>query len=139
VIVTENGALVRVDLVKIVIRDTNDQQYIFLKERDGERTFPIVIGHFEASAIDRRVRGLETPRPMTHDLLAATIGALGAEIVKVVVNRLEDNTFFARLIIARETESLPIDCRPSDAIALAVQTDAPIYVAEDVIQAASSF
>ena len=136
---TENGALVRVDLVKIVIRDTNDQQYIFLKERDGERAFPIVIGHFEASAIDRRVRGLETPRPMTHDLLAATIGALGAEIVKVVVNRLEDNTFFARLIIARETESLPIDCRPSDAIALAVQTDAPIYVAEDVIQADSSF
>ncbi len=131
----EDGKLVEVELVKIVIQERSDQQYIFLREKGGERTFPIVIGFFEAAAIDRHVRGVETPRPMTHDLLARTIGALGAEILKIVVNRLHENTFYARLHLQAGTEHLQIDCRPSDAIALAVQAKAPIYVAEEVIEA----
>lgn len=129
--------VVEVDLVKIVIRDTSEQQYIFLKERNGERIFPIVIGYFEASAIDRHVRGVGTPRPMTHDLLGSVIEALGARIRRIVVNRLHENTFYAQLTLERDGEEIPIDCRPSDAIALAVQSSASIYVAEDVIEAVS--
>jgi bifunctional DNase/RNase len=130
----ETGPLVECELVKIVIREESDQQYIFLKEKEGERMFPIVIGVFEASAIDRRVRGIETPRPMTHDLLASVIEALGARILRVVVSSLRDNTFFARLELMREEGEVDLDCRPSDAIALAAQTEAPIFVAEEVLE-----
>jgi bifunctional DNase/RNase len=132
---SEGGNLIEVELVKIVIRDTNDQQYIFLKEKEGERLLPIVIGYFEASAIDRRVRGESTPRPMTHKLLADTIEALGARLLRVVVTRLHENTFYASLELEQGETVVPMDCRPSDAIALAVRTEAPIYVAEEVIEA----
>jgi bifunctional DNase/RNase len=132
---TEDDNLVEAELVKIVIRDTSEQQYIFLKERHGERVFPIVIGYFEASAIDRHVRDVGTPRPMTHDLMGSLIEALGARIVRVVVNRLHENTFYARLHLDQGGAALELDCRPSDAIALAVQTSSPIYVAEEVIEA----
>lgn len=134
---SDNGELVQVELVKIVIRETSDQQYIFLKEKAGERTFPIVIGVFEASAIDRRVRGVDTPRPMTHDLLCNAIEALGGRIVKVVVSKLFENTFYAWLHLRRDETEIELDCRPSDAIALAVQNDADIYVADEVIDAAT--
>ena len=135
---SETGRLVEVELVKIVIRDTSDQQYIFLKEKDGDRSFPIVIGFFEASAIDRRVRGIDTPRPMTHDLMGTTIDALGGRIVKVVVSRLHENTFYALLHIQRNGDEMNIDCRPSDAIALAVQTGASLHVAEEVLDAVTA-
>ncbi len=128
-----SSELVEVELVRIVIRDTSDQQYIFLKEKEGERSFPIVIGFYEASAIDRRVRGVGTPRPMTHDLLGNAVEALGGRILKIVVNRLHDNTFYARLHIQKDGGEIELDCRPSDAIALAVQTDASIFVADEVI------
>jgi len=127
--------LVECELVKIVIRETSDQQYIFLREKESEREFPIVIGFFEASAIDRRVRGVGTPRPMTHDLLGSVIEALGARVLKVVVNRLHENTFYARLHLDRGGEEVELDCRPSDAIAIGVQTDAQIFVAQSVIDA----
>jgi bifunctional DNase/RNase len=133
--VSENGKFVEVELVRIVIRDTSDQQYIFLKEKEGERTFPIVIGFYEASAIDRRVRGVGTPRPMTHDLLGNTVEALGGHLLKIVVNRLHENTFYARLHIQKDGGEIEIDCRPSDAIALAVQAEVSIFVSEDVIDA----
>lgn len=132
---TEGGNLIEVELVKIVIRDTSEQQYIFLKEKDGERVFPIVIGYFEASAIDRHVRGEPTPRPMTHKILGDAIEALGGRILRVVVTRLHENTFYAVLELQQDETVVPLDCRPSDAIALAVQTEAPIYVAEEIIEA----
>ena len=132
---SKNGTVIECELVKIVIRETSDQQYIFLKEKEGDRAFPIVIGYFEASAIDRRVRGIVTPRPMTHDLLSNTIEALGGQVIKVVVNRLHENTFFAQLLVSRDGEEVTIDCRPSDAIAVAVSVDARIFVAESVIDA----
>jgi len=125
---------VRMDLARIVISDTSEQQIIILRERDGERQFPIVIGVTEALAIDRRVKGILTPRPLTHDLLASVIAHLGAELERIVVHDLRDHTFFAKLIIRRNGELVEVDSRPSDAIALGVASETPIYVAESVLR-----
>ena len=120
-------------LSRIVITELGDQQIIFLKEKEGERSFPILIGISEALAIDRRLKGLATPRPMTHDLLASVIEAMGGTIEKIVVNDLRDHTFFATLYIRQNDEVLAIDSRPSDAIALGSAVDTPIFVAEHVL------
>ncbi len=127
---------IQMDLTRIIISDTNEQQLIFLKETDGERTFPIVIGFFEATSIDRRVRGQSTPRPLTHDLLASAIELLGGEIQDVYIHELRDHTYFAKVRIKHEGEIIEVDSRPSDAIALAVTVEVPIYVSEDVIDEA---
>jgi bifunctional DNase/RNase len=124
------------ELTRIIISDNNEQQIIFLREVDGERAFPIVIGIFEATSIDRRVRGQQTPRPLTHDLLANAIEMLGGEVQDVYINELRDHTYFAKIRIRHEGELVEVDSRPSDAIALAVTVDVPIYVAEDVIEEA---
>lgn len=121
------------ELTRIIINDNNEQQIIFLKEVDGERTFPIVIGYFEASSIERRVKGLPAPRPLTHDLLASTIEALGGEIQDIYISELRDHTYYAKLRIRHDGETLEVDSRPSDAIAVAVTVDAPIFVAEEII------
>ena len=125
---------VRMDLARIVINDASDQQIIILKERDGERQFPIVIGLTEAIAIDRRVKGIMTPRPLTHDLLANVISDLEGELEKIVVHDLRDHTFYAKLVIRRQGELVEVDSRPSDAIALGVGSETPIYVEEQVLQ-----
>jgi bifunctional DNase/RNase len=127
--------MIEMQLSRIVIRETSDQQSLHLKEKDGERQFPIVIGMFEAWAIDRRVRDRKTPRPMTHDLMASLIQLLGATLERVVISDLKNNTFYAKLHLSRGAEGGPIqvDARPSDAIALAVHLDAPIYVEDEVI------
>ena len=122
------------DLVRIMITETADPQVIVLKERNGERCFPILIGISEAIAIDREVKGFEPQRPLTHDLLAGTIASLGGDVERIEVCGLEDGTFYAKLIIAQNGRTLEVDSRPSDAIALAVRVDAPIYVAEDVLE-----
>ena len=125
--------MVRCDLVKIMITETAEPQVIVLKETDGERSFPILIGISEAVAIDRKVRGYEPARPLTHDLLASVISRMGGEVARIEVCGLRDNTFYARLLITRDGESIEVDSRPSDAIALAVRLDSPIYVAEEVL------
>ncbi|GIW87268.1 MAG: hypothetical protein KatS3mg108_1592 [Isosphaeraceae bacterium] len=127
---------VQMELTRIIISDNNEQQIIFLKEVDGERAFPIVIGIFEATSIDRRVRRQQTPRPLTHDLLANAIELLGGEVQDVYINELRDHTYFAKIRIRQDGELIEVDSRPSDAIALAVTVDVPIYVAEDVIDEA---
>ena len=124
---------VQMELCRIIISEIGDQQIIYLKEVEGERTFPIVIGIFEATSIDRRVRGIQTPRPLTHDLLASIVDHLGGEVQDVVISELREHTYFARLRIRRDGELIEVDCRPSDAIALAVTVNAPIYVAEEVL------
>lgn len=124
---------VQMELVRIIISDNNDQQIIYLKEIDGERTFPIVIGFFEATSIDRRVRGVPTPRPLTHDLLANAIEMLGGELQDIYISELKDHTYFAKLRIRHEGEIVEVDSRPSDAIAIAVTVDVPIFVAEEVL------
>ncbi len=125
--------VVRMELSRIFIREMTDMQIIELTEVDGDRTFPIVIGLPEAFAIDRRLKGIEIPRPQTHDLLAAVIGNLGGELKEIVVTDLVDGTFYARLVIEQDGESVEIDSRPSDAIALGVAENVPIYVAEEVL------
>jgi bifunctional DNase/RNase len=121
------------ELTRIIISENNEQQIIFLKEIDGERTFPIVIGIFEATSIDRRVKDLQAPRPLTHDLLANTIELLGGELQDIFICELRDHTYFAKLRIRHEGELIEVDSRPSDAIAVAVTVGVPIYVAEDVL------
>ncbi len=127
---------IRVDLAQIIITETRDQQIIVLRERDGDRVLPIVIGLAEAIAIDRRVKGYQFPRPMTHDLLGNVIEALGGELEKIVINDLRDHTFYAKLLIRQSGELIEVDSRPSDAIALGVAGDTPIYVEEHVFRAA---
>lgn len=123
-----------VELSRIVITETSPQQIIFLTETGGdERSFPIVIGITEALAIDRRLKGIEMPRPMTHDLLARTIEAMGGRIEKIVVSDLRDHTFIATLFVRRNGNVIQVDARPSDAIALGVGLNTPIFVAEHVI------
>ncbi|WP_315853128.1 bifunctional nuclease family protein [Paludisphaera rhizosphaerae] len=128
---------VQMDLIRIIINENSDQHIIFLKEVDGDRMFPIVIGIFEATSIDRRVKNQTSVRPLTHDLLASTIEALGGELQDIYINELRDHTYFAKLRIRHDGDLIEVDSRPSDAIALAVAVDVPIYVAEDIIDEAS--
>jgi len=121
------------ELSRILITELGDQQVIFLKERDGERSFPIMIGTNEALAIDRRLKGLDTPRPMTHELLARTIEALGGTVESILINDIRDHTFIATLLVSQDGRMIEIDSRPSDAIALGAALNTPIYVAEEVL------
>jgi bifunctional DNase/RNase len=124
---------VQMELKRIIISEIHEQQVITLKEVDGDRNFPIVIGIFEATSIDRRVKGITNPRPLTHDLVANTVESMGGELQDVFINDLREHTYFAKLRVRQEGELVEIDCRPSDAIALAVTAKVPIYVAEDVL------
>jgi bifunctional DNase/RNase len=128
--------MIEMQLSRIVIRETSDQQSLHLKEKDGERHFPIVIGIFEAWAIDRRVRDRKTPRPMTHDLMASLVDSLGGKLDRVVISDLKNNTFYAKLVLSRRgsDEPIEVDARPSDAIALAVHLEAPIFVEDRVLE-----
>ena len=121
------------ELRRIIISEIHEQQVIALKEVDGDRSFPIVIGIFEATSIDRRVKGTSSPRPLTHDLVASVIDHMGGELRDICISELRDHTYFAKLRIRQEGELIEVDCRPSDAIALAVTAKVPIYVAEDVL------
>ena len=126
---------VQMELSRIIISEINDQQVIFLKEVDGSRAFPILIGIFEATSIDRRVKGFQAPRPLTHDLLVQMCEQLGGTLESVVIHDLKDQTYFAKLCVRREGELVEIDARPSDAIAVAVTCNPhlPIYVSEGVL------
>jgi bifunctional DNase/RNase len=124
------------ELKRIIINEVLDQQVIMLREVDGERSFPIVIGIFEATSIDRRVKRIPSPRPLTHDLLANVIEHLGGEVQDIVISELREHTYFAKLRVRQEGELIEVDCRPSDAIALAVTARVPIYVNEDVLDEA---
>ena len=126
-------------LKHIKINDTGDRQYIVLEEVDGVRNLTIVIGYGEIQAIDRFVRDVRLPRPMTHDLVPALIEATGCNVERVDVTELRDGTFFALIRLQRpDGSAAEVDARPSDAIALATAVKAPIYVAEDVLNEAMS-
>jgi len=121
------------ELRRIIISEVDEHQVIVLREVDGERSFPIVIGLFEATSIDRRVKGMQAPRPLTHDLITAAVEQLGGEVQDIVISDLKEHTYFAKLRIRHQGELIDIDCRPSDAIAVAVTAKVPIYVSEDVL------
>jgi bifunctional DNase/RNase len=118
---------VQMQLSRIIISEINEQQLIYLKEVDGERQFPILIGLFEAQAINSGVKRIRSPRPRTHELLVGAIEAMGGE---------RDHIYFARIRVRRDGELIEIDSRPSDAIAVAFACDPPlpIYVAEEVLE-----
>jgi len=123
------------ELSRIIISEINDQQVIYLKEVDGDRMFPILIGIFEATSIDRRVKGFQAPRPLTHDLIVNVVENLGGEFQDVIISELKEHTYFARLRVRHNGELVEIDARPSDAIAVAVTCSPPlpIYVNEEVL------
>ncbi|MSR32817.1 MAG: bifunctional nuclease family protein [Gemmataceae bacterium] len=125
---------VQMGLRRIIISEIHEQQVIMLKEVEGDRSFSIQIGLFEASSIDRKIKRIPSPRPLTHDLLAAAIESLGGELQDIIINELKEKTYFARLRVRQNGEITEIDCRPSDAIALAVTCNTPIYVAEEVLE-----
>jgi len=129
---------VEMKLSRIIISEINERQYVYLKEVDGERQFPILIGIFEATSIDRRVKNVKRPRPLTHDLIVSVVEMLGGEMDSVVITDLSSQTYYAKLRIRKEGELIEIDARPSDAIAVAVTCDPPlpIWVDENVLDEA---
>ena len=133
---------IQVELHQIIIREMEHEQFIVLKEVDGERRLPILIGSAEAFAIDRRLKGIPAPRPMTHDLLATVIEKMGGTLEKIEITSLEvvgsAGTFIAILHIRQGETSLQIDCRPSDAIALGAASSLPIFVSEKVMNQAAA-
>lgn len=132
--------MVEMELNKIVIDEKRHDQLIVLKEKDGDRILPIVIGLAEASAIKLKISGFQPPRPLTHDLLHMTIENLEATIDKVVIDKLEENTFHAKIVLKTESGKLKIiDARPSDSIALAVRARVPIFVEDEVMKQSEVF
>ncbi len=135
--------LIKMELARIIISEINDQQVVFLSEVEGEeddkRHFPIMIGIFEATSIDRRVQGHVVPRPLTHDLLKNVIEEMGGEVQDIVITNLVEHTYYAVIRIKHDGEVIEIDSRPSDAIAIAAHYDPPlpIFVDEEVLIAAT--
>ncbi|MFO0938816.1 MAG: bifunctional nuclease family protein [Gemmataceae bacterium] len=119
-------------LRRIIVSELDDSPVIVLHEADGERNFSIVIGVFEAINIKRRVMNAESPRPLTHDLIVSSIEQLGGDIQDVVINDLVDGTYFAKLRVKKDGELIELDCRPSDAIAVALAAKVTIWVSEEV-------
>ena len=110
------------------------QPIVLLKTVAGNKFLPIWIGHAEAAAILMKLQGTDTPRPMTHDLVTQIMGELNAHVAKITVTELRDNTFYALITLKAETSEIDVDSRPSDAIALAVRANAPIFAADQVIE-----
>ena len=137
----EGNGLVQMEVSKIRIDERRGEQVVVLKERGGNRLLPIIIGISEVTAIKMKISGIQPPRPLTHDLLQSTIAQLGATLQRIVITKLEFNTFSAKLILrAKEGGLHEVDARPSGSIAVALRADAPIFVSEEVLnQVASSY
>lgn len=132
--------MVEMELNKIVIDEKRHEQLIVLKEKQGERVLPIVIGLNEIAAIKAKISGVNPPRPITHDLLFSVIQALDAEVEKIIIDRLENNIFYAKVVMkTKEGETKIADARPSDSIALCVRARAPIFVDESVLKQTAAF
>jgi hypothetical protein len=110
------------------------QPIVLLKTADGNKFLPIWIGHPEAAAILMKLQGAQTPRPMTHDLVSEMLGELNAKVIRITVTELRDNTFYASITLQQDGSEIEVDSRPSDAIALAVRAEAPIFAADSVIE-----
>ncbi|MPZ15219.1 MAG: bifunctional nuclease family protein [Chloroflexi bacterium] len=128
--------MIEVVVESIRVNMANYKRVVMLKEKSSNRYLPIWIGHFEADAIAIPMQKVPVSRPLTHDLLRAAIGALGARLERVAITNLEDETFYAVLILNRDGKNLEVDARPSDAIALAIRAEVPIYVEDKVLDTA---
>ncbi len=128
--------MIEVTIDSIRVSLMSQHRIVVLKEESGNRFLPIWIGPFEADAITLQLQGIDAPRPLTHDLLKAMIETLGGEVLHIVINGLEKNTYYARIVLDVDGDTVEVDSRPSDAIALGVRVNAPIYVAEEVMDQA---
>jgi bifunctional DNase/RNase len=126
--------MIEVTVDRILLNPIAEYRVVILKEIGAERYLPIYIGRFEADAIAIRLQGHEHHRPLTHDLLNNMIAELGGEVSHILVNDMRNDTFYARIFVNVNGQQLNIDSRPSDAIALAVRCDAPIFVEEEVMK-----
>lgn len=133
--------MIQVRIASLAVDPRSNQPVIVLRPLDEEpgngRVLPIWIGQPEATAILLAIEGVELPRPLTHDLMKNIVDSLGSYIERVEITRVEEGTFYAALVVRAEERTIAIDARPSDSIALAVRTGAPIFVAEDVLAAAA--
>ncbi|MDQ6720004.1 MAG: bifunctional nuclease family protein [Candidatus Dormibacteraeota bacterium] len=128
--------LIEVSVDSIRIHMPTAQHLVILKEKEADRYLPIWIGSFEAQAIATKISGNPLGRPLTHDLMATAFGDLGISVKRIVVTRLADQVFYARLYVKQDGRDLDFDARPSDAIALAVRVECPIFVATEVMETA---
>ncbi len=127
---------IRVGLMNPQLSRLNSQYVVMLKEKTAERYLPIFIGPAEANAIAIKLRGETLPRPLTHDLLRSIIDSLGASVNSIIVNDLKNDTFYAKIVLNVDGGQIEVDARPSDALALAVRVEAPIYTEESVLDKA---
>ncbi len=130
--------MVRVELSRLVLNERSEEQVVCLREMGGGREFPIVIGLFEALAIDRLLKEMLAERPLTHDLLAAVLNQLEARLEYVLIDDLRDETYYAKLVLQRDERQVTVDARPSDALALALKEEVPIFVADRVMNTVCS-
>jgi bifunctional DNase/RNase len=128
--------MVEVEIAGIQVNLMSNHRVVLLKEINTDRYLMIWIGPFEAEAINIRLQEVDYPRPLTHDLLKNVIGELGAQVERIVVTELKDDTFYARIVLSVDGKLLEIDSRPSDAMALAVRARAPIFVTDEVMEEA---
>ena len=129
--------MIELVLNKIKIDENRNEQVIVLREKEGTRLLPVVIGIAEVNAIKLKLSGLEPPRPLTHDLLLSAIEELGAKLKEIHIDKLENNTFYAKLVLSRNgSGEVKVDARPSDSVALALRAGAPMFVAEEVLDEA---
>ena len=123
----------------LMVDPTTNMPIVILRDKDGQKVLPIWVGIFEANAIALQIENIPTPRPMTHDLLRNVIQDLKAQVQKIVVCDLQENTFYALIYLSLNGDTVAIDARPSDAIALALRARAPIFVEDTVIDHAKTF
>ena len=126
--------MIELVLNKIKIDETRNEQIIVFREKEGTRFLPVVIGVAEVNAIKMKLSGMKPPRPLTHDLLLEVIQQLGAKLDRILIDKLQNNTFYAKLYLRRNADGeVQIDARPSDSVALALRAGAPIFVAEEIM------
>lgn len=130
---TESGDLVQVEVASLGLDKASNTPVVILREVEGERLLPIWIGPAEASAIAMELAGIKFSRPLTHDLVSTIVGSLGSELVRVLITRVEENTYFASLVFRRNGEMIAIDSRPSDSVALALRAAAPIFASDGLL------
>lgn len=135
---TETSEELRMEIKGLMLDPASNVPIVILRDETSDVFLPIWIGVFEANAIALRIEGVEPPRPMTHDLLLSSLSSLGAAIERIVISDLRDSTFFAIIHLDRKGEKLSLDSRPSDAIALALRAEAPIFVLRDVLERANA-
>ncbi|HQL62238.1 MAG TPA: bifunctional nuclease family protein [bacterium] len=126
--------MIEMTFFELRLDETGADQIIILKEKDGDRLMPILIGYYEAQSIHLAINDVQVQRPLTHDLIVNIIDALNARIIRILINQLLESTFYARIFFETPTGPVDVDSRPSDAIAIALRTNVPIFVAEEVLE-----